>query len=897
MSFFEFITSTVMMAKGTGALLLNKSRVSPGDDNFEEISIGNHARVNNPPAVKPQPKFRHSVVVAEPPATRPRHGAAVIVTPRQTKLATTTPKQPTTSPRRISKAESAAAAYDAKMAAAPAPWPLIPEDRLPTPEQSTSTSPGTTAINKDTRGSRSGLVRSISDSHPSAPGASAPSLGSHVPVVQRTPSSMTPLARLKLRKFQIAELINKPTDDEFIGDEEAEEDTIDMLVNVHNVPLSQPLLLISHGEKFTFGNTSRAELLSLTLLRLLLLMLELKPSPETTANSILTISPAEDGLKLPYSHPGLLLLYGNVDLSNLGISRDAQQLTLEFNKSEFNQIHEESRQRRSMLANCKRFSTMPRPPALGVCEKGTMLLEETSMAELPPMPTTPCPNPRALIYGVMAATQDSAPSTPVMHAPPPVSATPPSLAEVKQLSNELSKYFTYTRPTWLPPKLDKDRLKHQKELEHIIYQALLKESQDQARKVQKIERLNRLKQKDVARWQSLVEMLMADYKKQAAVDDMVWRGIAPEVRSKAWWKEHLAKALAKSLDNKQTFDQAFCDHYFGLYDGLVMPNIRLLEDLQLENYRVTTALELYRRNAHASESKLFRTGYQRLVELERAATEKIHRFESIRVTERGVLLGEIKAIYDQLANDLLDTFPDLNFFQGFDVIQKLTRVIISFVLYLYDTQSTGSDRVSDYYFPAFNNLVAVFFYQYRNSYKTFAQICQLYTRRLPQLLLSYQVAQNHVDNASDAAAAELARVALLVVSDSLHDYFLTKYELLMNRNCNRLYTHFKVVGLHPLDYLPELVIGLFSNMYNFELTCHVLDVFLFEEDDVIVKLVLGLFQQISYKLFGSKREILQLLRGGATGSRSVEDSRNLYRYFNVGYEHEFIERVKGIKVC
>lgn len=689
-----------------------------------------------------------------------------------------------------------------------------------------------------------------------------------VPMVERTPLTMTPLARLKLRRLQIADSISKsqrrlaamapPVAD----DDDDDDDLIDDQVPVYHVPLSQPLTLIKNGEKFTFGNAERNNLLanSLALLRSSLLILGDSDhrlggfSPETTTTSINTGA-------------------NEFSFEVNKMSKEAQRLTLMFSSNEINQILEESRQRRLMLTNCKRLSIMPKPQPVMKSAHHLMLEEEISVAQLPRISKQE-PNPRQLVY-ISENTANP--------------ATPPLVAQVKQLLTELSQFFSYTRPTWLPPKLEKDKHKHQKQLEHLIYQALMKESQEHSKKIQRLEKAERLRKKDSERWRNLLDLPVSQYKLEATVDDMVWRGIDAGIRAKAWWKEHMAQALGGT-----TYDQEFCDHYFELYDRHIMPNLQLLDDLLSEVYRIKTALDLFANNSTA-ELKGSLT-LARLRDQDAMASEKISRFEQTQVTSLGVKLSEVKSIYDRIMTDLLDTYPDLNFFQGYDVMQKLARVVISFVLHLHDTEASGG-RLEDYYFAETVNLVAIFFYQFRNLYKALAQMCQLYTRRLPQLMLSYQVAQRQVEHAKitgDLERERACKLSLSVINNSLQNYFLDKFELSLNRNNNRSYTHFKVVGLKQMDYLPELVLGLFANKVNFELSCHILDIFLFGEDEVMIKLILGLFQLINYKLFGNKEEIVRLLSSG--GNERSGDSQ-MHRYFNVGYQHEFIDKVRTIKVC
>ncbi|CAN3373710.1 hypothetical protein DIRU0_C30988 [Diutina rugosa] len=867
MSFFEFITSTVMMAKGSSShpKVPSKDSSVPLDDNFEEIVIGSSIKPQVPkviPSSSPPRQViqypeashsRHSSVYRKPIQSTPKQPQRTPTqTPRQTprqipqlKLDEATQQPPVTpqqpqqhdSPLQLSssaipESEELAAGFDFDtntenasrgVRHSQARAPSIRLNRL-------SFGGASYALDQSPIAAQSPPSRSSSTRRASLVGSSLTNHDQNntIPQANRTPSSMTPSARLKLRRLQIADSLKSPQQSSLPVDDD--DDVIDSSMPVYNVPLSQPLTSINQGEKFTFGNDSRnSSLASSRSSSLTSNNSDKIESPETTTTSIASTSADTSALDLGH------------------MNKDAQRLTMMFSQNEAQQLCEQNRQRRSMLASCKRLSMMP-------------MSEE-----------------------LLATVKEKSNSPVEASAPAPA----PSLAEVKQLSSESSKYFSYTRPTWLPPKSNKDKLRHQKQSEHLIYQALLKESQEQAKTTQRLEKIGRLKVKDTERWRQLSDMTMARYKVEASVDDMVWRGISPEVRPRAWWKEHLAQT------SEHQWDQQFCEHYFQIYDTKIMPNLQKFDELSSELHRVSTALEVYRHGSahHASTIARFE-------EQERRGTVKLEELKELVVTDNGATIGELKFIFDEIMRELVDVFPDVNFFQGFDVMHKLCRILIAFVVYLHDCQAGSGAPVSDFYFPEITPLVSVFFYQFRNSQKALAQVCQVYSRRLLQMVLGYKVAQRQVKRYTESGQLEreqAAKISLSVMTSSLQNYFLDKFELSLNRNCNRLYTHFKVMGIKPMDYLPELILGLFANKFNFNLTCHVLDIFLFNDDEVMIKLVLGLMQSINHKLFGNRREVVSLLHG--QGLARADDARGIYRYFNVGYDHEYVDKARTIKIC
>ena len=47
----------------------------------------------------------------------------------------------------------------------------------------------------------------------------------------------------------------------------------------------------------------------------------------------------------------------------------------------------------------------------------------------------------------------------------------------------IRNFYSFTRPTWLPPKSSYEKAKHQKESEDILYNALYQESQLQQKEL------------------------------------------------------------------------------------------------------------------------------------------------------------------------------------------------------------------------------------------------------------------------------------------------------------------------------------------------------------------------------------------------------------------------------
>ena len=680
--------------------------------------------------------------------------------------------------------------------------------------------------------------------------------------IHKTPSNLTPQQRLKSRKLQFNDSLGKLNLSQhnlhtslLLHDDEQ----IDSQTSIFNVPLSQPLHSINFREKFVFGNQGRKSSMTTASTRASSIL-----SHESCNDTCLSISDLNN-ICCSNSFP-------NIDFDNLHISKDAQELTILFNQNEFNQIQEECRQRRKLLNDFKQINVS----TSSISDPHTQL-RSVSLPNLPEKPTRPTPTKRSY-----------------SNVPIPMSSP----------SETSSKYYTFTRPTWLPPKSQVDMSKHQRESENVIQQALLKESREHNKKVRILESIKRQRSKDIKKWQALLDTDSTSYNNKVAhpntsklVMEMYWRGIDQEIRSKIWWKQYLVK------NKGSKFDEKFCDHYFDLYDALVFPNFKLLQNLQTENYRIKQALEQYTKNISTRKSKYTnynRSIFEKLQQQEINSTKELEQFLKIKIADDTTILEDVNNVLNRITSDLLDTYPDMNYFQNYDSIQKLTRIIFSFVMFMYESMKMKeTTSISDYYFPGLNNITAVFYFTYRNSYKTLVTMCQFVSTRLPSMLLSLKVMTKA---SAGAEPNDISTLSKSIIESSIDDFFVKKFQKCFKQNQNRLYVHFKVIGMKPIEYLPDLILCLFSNVLSCDVASHIIDIFVFEnhKTDIYIKFILGLFKQISHKLFGSKQEIENILgeNNQQILNENVHDAikTDVYRYLNIGYEHEFIESVKSVKV-
>mmetsp|Transcript_6618 Transcript_6618/g.8336 ORF Transcript_6618/g.8336 Transcript_6618/m.8336 type:complete len:779 (+) Transcript_6618:2557-4893(+) len=676
-------------------------------------------------------------------------------------------------------------------------------------------------------------------------------ISQYVVQLDKTPLNLTPSQRLKLRKAQLSNSIsnfNLPEKNSgkcFMDEESDDDEEIGEYDCVFNVPFSQPLASLSQREKFTFDNSDRKSLATDSTRSSSILSHE---SFAETSSVVSCNCDDNSGMKSSncYNNSRLNRSLNALSMDDLSMSKDAQDLTLLFNRTETVQINEESRQRRKMLNNFKRIpKSMPSTPIEGSFSD-LSISDKASSSEFQLQR-----NPRSL--------SQRSKSQPVI---------PMSTKERKHLSAP-SKYYTFTRPTWLPPKSSYDRIKHQKESEDIIFRALQKEAQERKDKLKQLEKLKILRKKDVEAWRTLNfgdDEILRQSKNNRKVQEMYWRGILENIRSRIWQKQ---------IGNTLNLHEKNCDAFFDKYDSIFIKKVNTLDSLLRSNAQDMVALEQLACTSGGKEM------YNEIKNAEVTSSKHINMF--LKANQN---MLSIKALYDRTSHDLLDTYPDIKIFQNYDVLLALTRVIISFIIYLNETrekieinEQTLGKLNTNYYFTGLNTLAAILYYHNRSSHATFISLANIYEREVPKLLLNYK------------AQTDITKKQL--INSDLCEIFMKKFDSSFKKYLGRLSTHFDVIGLKSFEFVPQILSGLFSNLFNFELSCQIMDIYAFEDTSFLLRCLLALLKQTSFKLFGTKQEVLDLLGEKNRENLNNQDSNNdTYRYLNVGYDYQFVQTVK-----
>lgn len=680
---------------------------------------------------------------------------------------------------------------------------------------------------------------------------SNPSSSQYVIRLDKTPLNLTPSQRLKLRKLQLNDSIakfNLPSKEnsKYFMDDESDDEEIDENDCVYNVPFSQPITSLTRREKYVSDNDRKSSGTDSTRSSSIWSHDSVADTSSIiSCNCDDTLTGSKSSIHHDFSRLGRSL--NALSMSELNLSKDAHDLTFLFNKNETVQINEESRERRKMLSNFKRIPrTVPSTP-LDESFANLSMTNDNRSCEFP------------ILDRPSASRSQSQPTLPI------------STKERKHQSAP-SKYYTFTRPTWLPPKSTYDRIKHQKESEDIIHRALRKEAAEKKDKLVQLNKIKKLREKDIKSWEKYIESdNKLIEKKEKKISEMYWRGLLEDARSRVWEKQ---------IGNDLKLNDIQSRSYFEKFDQIFMKKIRKFDDLLKIHAECAVALE---------EEKNHSSGSKDIDETKMAEITSNNEINNFLRLNPNML--SVKALFDRINQDLLDTYPDIGFFQNADATQTMMKLIVSFVIYLNETRgnfeindNTLSMINTDYYFTGLNTLVALLFYHNRSSHRTFIALANFYNRGVLNSIINNIIQDNGTGNET---ACKL-----------LNTEFIAEFDSLFKKNLIRLYTHFEVIGLKSHEYVPDILAGLFSNLFSFELSCQILDIYVFEDTTFLMKCLLGLLKQISFKLFGTKQEALDLL--GENCRRNLNDtqgpSKGKYKYLNVGLDYDFIKTVKEMQV-
>lgn len=618
--------------------------------------------------------------------------------------------------------------------------------------------------------------------------------GNYVPPLNKTPLDLTPSQRLMLRKIQLNEgisQIDKPAytrSKHPLGPIDNNDEIVDA-EHLYNVPVSLSLAAnydnSSYGEACTSLNPGSAESISVS-------------SKESSLASV------KENLDITRDQK-----LGTISRQTLAYDDQPQfnqlDLALALLNSEKAQIIAQSRERKELMKNFKKLN-------LSLYSAGSMDLHGSGGLT------------DSRHISMMISRTDK--KTKKYHSVPP-------------------EFFSSTRPSWLPPKMQREKRDHELELDKMVDRAIMKEEAETLRKVKRIENLERLKEDDKEYWEKLI------FNKNTngmQIHDMVYRGIPSTLKDLIWYEK--VKLMGNVTETR-------CQ--------LLLENVENLLMHKLVDYCIVV-----KQMPKDIVMKKFNLYGPRASIIDSIDSNK----DSVEFIKRNPNLPGTYAQFEKVENDLnicryCSGLNDMN------VMYKLKRIILSFNVYLNQLEEENLDNIfvnPDMYIFQINSLVVLLYFHFKNSSLTLLGLIALMSLEIPNLCLKYLI----------GSADEKQVCSNLLTKD-----LLWEFETLFKGNIAELHMHFECIGISSLDYVPIVIVSLFTCILNFEASADVLGIFLFEESSSLIKILLRYLKGMSHKLFGSKQEVLDILTG-----RIHNLSRDSSRYLDIGSTIIFLDDIK-----
>lgn len=376
--------------------------------------------------------------------------------------------------------------------------------------------------------------------------------------LNKTPQNLTPSQRLKLRKNQVNSSIAKLKTSDVVMEDDVLLDDLDC------DEIDDVMVLPNSSTSSTSSTTS------------------------TRPGSVFS----HDGLELARLYNSSSSLFSNSLTSfseDLVVAKNTEEplsSMVLFNNSEYLQIFEETRQRRRLLSAFTKQESLdiltvdqsneisPESKISHAGSHASGIIQTSEAKDHIKMQT------RVHIHEVSSSIQLTTP----IHAKEQESEISKSLprnirsastpAIVSQAHKKLTqspslqprshsllippRYYSFTRPIWLPPKPSQEKLKHHKEAEGLTKRAISTESKQVRAKISRLENMTKLKSRDMEVWQDLLNTInhLEFSQKLELVNSSIWsRGIPLELRPQIWWKYFNSPASLKQFELKCFDDQ------------------------------------------------------------------------------------------------------------------------------------------------------------------------------------------------------------------------------------------------------------------------------------------------------------------------------------------------------
>lgn len=413
------------------------------------------------------------------------------------------------------------------------------------------------------------------------------------------------------------------------------------------------------------------------------------------------------------------------------------------------------------------------------------------------------------------------------------------------LNETATSLISYTRPSWLPPKPSKEKKAHHRASEEMISRAIANECNENSKRLQRIHHLERLKKKDLELWNKVLndsKQTSQEAVKRILENGTFWRGIPESLRGSIW---------SQMIGNRLKIDQELCNTYFEWYE-----RIRSMYCME-----ANTSLS-YHSEREKSVSRCHKT------------SKALHHRHACE---------KMSSLNAQILRDVSCAFPEVAKLKKEKTILDVSRILNAFIMFcnksrgLWDFHDdTFSNFDTSFYSTGINTVALILYFYSGSATKAFICLCNIYHSEVFKSLMDLKVIGS---NKAKHAESEIEK----------------KFDSLFKKKLDRLYTHFKINLLTTTEFLPDMILSLFTNYFDFDLASRIFDIFVFQGTDSLIKCSLAFLKKISHKLFGNKDEIIRILgKDSRMFLNQSPESSCYYKYMNVGYSHEFLDLIKNL---
>ncbi|ODQ48435.1 hypothetical protein PICMEDRAFT_8977 [Pichia membranifaciens NRRL Y-2026] len=398
-----------------------------------------------------------------------------------------------------------------------------------------------------------------------------------------------------------------------------------------------------------------------------------------------------------------------------------------------------------------------------------------------------------------------------------------SLASTLSVKSEpRSQYLSSTRPVNLPPKTKYEVSKHEKDYQNILEAEIYNEKE---------------KLRD---YQVKKKLLIA----QAAKDEKLWSKVInnydvliklPQTRE-LWWR-NLPDKYRGNIWKKQLISKK----------NVVFGNSVLKKALSDASSTLNQACNF------------------------KSTKDELAKRQKGKVNPD--LLEDVRFI-EECADKLQYSFPEMKYFQYGENFDAVLQILIAIRALKNENKNLESIDIMKTI-----NLVCILTYVFDDHLTTLSCFISLLSKKLPNFMLCSDEIQIPSDLLKDLEIQK-SKTQSTYFGD-IKDQF-DKYLLQLTP---RLYNHFIQRDINSLKIIQGLACSIFSNQLPFDVVLRVMDIYFFEGDILLLRASLALLKKISFKLYGSKEEVYNLLKVDGLINSS---------YLEVGEVDEFIKDIRDV---